>query len=140
MDTRAVGFEKLIDLRKLDPSLGGPEHQLNRADGTLRHALSVSDALRRVQQGRNPVDQAQDLPLRTRADARPAADAHVGIDHRVQGRRDVQLQLDRLGQLFLGAFVLSPATKQVRRQNERGQGHDRPDQVGVRRGEKLHHR
>ena len=65
----AAGLEELVDLGQLDAAFGAAEDQLDGVDGALDRALAVADALGRVQQRRDPVDQAQDLSLGTGADA-----------------------------------------------------------------------
>ena len=85
---RAARLKRRSELRQVNAALGGAKHQLDGADRTLDSARAVADAMRRLHQGRDAVDDADDLALGTRLDAREAADAHRRIDHRVQRERD----------------------------------------------------
>ncbi len=94
------------------------------------------EALTRVA---TPSTRPEDLPLGTGADARAAADADVRIDDRMERHRDVQLQLDGLCQLLLGAPVLPPAPEQVGGQTKDSQRQRSFEQMLVRRREEIHH-
>ena len=135
----AAGLEVLVDLGQIDAALLGAEHQPDGVDRALDRALAVADALGRVEQRRDAVDQPEDLPLRARGDTRSASDADIGIDDRVQRRRDIQLESDRVGQLVLGAVILHAAAQQVHCEHHDREDEPGPEELAIRSGERLQH-
>ena len=91
----AARLEELVDFGQVEPPLARAEDELDGADGAFELAPGMADAIGRDDEGRPPVDDAQDVPLRADLDAREAPDAGVRVDDGMEGGREVKILRDR---------------------------------------------
>src|SRR5262249_45176424 len=80
IDAGARRLELVVGLRQIDAFFRGAEHELDGAYGTLDGAARVSDAMSGLDQRRDAADDANDVALGARLDARKRSDAQRGID------------------------------------------------------------
>ena len=80
VEARARRLEVRIEQRQLDAARRGAEDELDGLHGARGETRRVADARERVEELGLPVDDAEDLLLRAREDARARADASIEID------------------------------------------------------------
>ena len=104
VDAGARRLEELVHLGEVDAALRRPEDELDGVHRTLGGAAAVADAVGADEKGPDAVRDPDDIPLGTRLHAREAADADVGIEHRMKRRGDMESEISRRRQTRVIGF------------------------------------